>query len=173
MELKDFKKQPRAPYSFNRWIRDKPVATALGEFTVDLHVHSDKNPPDDEMLRRAAELVRYMEQHGDYVLDVLYGDYLRAAEDGYMDALLELEGAEGLTRENVCDYLGEGSQGLIVARDPEYEDGYESAIYLIPEWDDEHALSLVFRDGKIVTVNDEPFTLVDGVLRYELEEDEE
>jgi len=103
----------------------------------------------------------------------LYGDYLRAAEDGYMDALLELEGAEGPTRENVCDHLEEGFPGLIVARDPQYEDGYDSAIYLSPEWDIEHALSLDFRDGKIVTVNNEPFTLVDGVLRYdwEIEED--
>jgi len=168
MELNEFKKKSRSSYDFDRWVRDKTVATPLGDLTVDFQIHRDRNPPDDEMLKRAAELVRYMEQHGDYVLDVVFAAYLWAGRKGYLEFS---RAPKGLTRENVCKYLEKKDRSLVVTRDPDSDEIYESAIFFTPKWDEEHALSLDFRDGQIVSANGDPFRLVDGVLRYEWEDD--
>jgi hypothetical protein len=43
---------------------------------------------------------------------------------------------------------------------------------VVPLWDEEHALSLDFRDGQIVSANDEAFRLEDGVLRWHYDDEE-
>src|SRR5215510_4434830 len=57
------------------------VSTPLGDFAVQLHLGiGDTGTPDQEMLTRMSDLVRYAEAHGDYILDLVFGYYLFAAE---------------------------------------------------------------------------------------------
>jgi hypothetical protein len=104
MKTEEFKRQPKGPYESYTWLWDKRVTTSLGEFPVEFHMmgDGDKNPPDEEMLRRAAELVHYAETHGDHLLDLVYGAYRRAGEGDW----LEYSGVpEGLAREEILSQL--------------------------------------------------------------------
>jgi hypothetical protein len=163
--IADFERQPRGPYLFDWWLARQRVPTPLGLFSVQFQMlgDDDTNPPDDEMLRRAAELVRYAETHGDFILDIVVGHYLRAAEDCEW---LEVCGVpQGLGRDRIADYVRE-DRILVVSRHLTWDQPYSSAIYVVPLWDEEHALSLDFRDGAIVAANDSRFRLEAGVLRW-------
>ncbi len=166
MTASEYQKQPRDPDSFSdRWLWQRSVPTPLGDFSVELVMlgDGDTNPPDEEMLRRAAELVRYAETHGDHILDIVYGHYRLAGESGW----LEMECVpSGLSRETVLSQVRD-DRTLVVTRDLDLDEPYDSAIHLVPLWDEEHALSLEFRDGQIVSANDDPFRLEDGVFRWQ------
>jgi len=56
------------------------------------------------------------------------------------------------------------SRETVASRHLDWAEPYDSAIHLVPLWDEEHALTLGFRDGQIVSANDEPFRLEDGHL---------
>src|SRR5687767_4307820 len=103
MTLTEFQKQPRGPYAFDHWTWRKRVPTPLGDFAVEFQMGvGDTEPPDDEMLRRASELVRYAETHGDYILDIVFGYYRLAGESDWLD----MAGVpRGLTRETVSSQV--------------------------------------------------------------------
>lgn len=162
MNISQFQKQPREPYTLDRWFWNQKVQTPLGEFMVEFQMGTgDTDPPDDEMLKRASELVRYAETHGDYILDIVFGYYLLASESDW----LEMSGVpRGLNRQTVISQVrDEGA--LVVSRWAQQENLYESAIYIVPLWDEEHALTLEFQSGQIVSANDSSFKIEDGVLR--------
>jgi len=164
MTAADFQKQPRGAYSFDYWVCGRRVVTPLGLFTVEFQLvgDDDTNPPDEAMLRRASELVRYAESHGDYLLDIVFGYYLFAAESGDW---LEMSGVPGgFTRETVASQVRE-DRTLVVSRHLDWDEPYDSSIHVVPLWDEEHALTLEFRDGDIVAANDSPFKIESGVLR--------
>jgi hypothetical protein len=165
MTLSEFQKQPRGPYAFDRWIWRDRVATPAGNFIVQLQMGvGDTSPPDDEMLRRASELVIYVKSHGDYILDIVFGYYLLASESEWLD----MAGVpRGLTRETVLSQVRDDPE-LVVSRRLSRPDPYDSSVYLVPLWDEDHGLSLEVRDGQIVSANDFPFRLTDGVFRGEL-----
>lgn len=160
----DFEKQPRGPYRFDRWIAKRVIASPLGPFTIDFNMlgKGDQNPPDEEMLRRASELMTYLESHSEYVLDIVFGHYLLAARQ--KDWLESCSVPRGLSRGMVTEYLSTRSIG--VSRHLEWNEPYRSVIFLIPKWEEEHALRLELRDGAIATLNDSPFTLDSGVVRW-------
>jgi hypothetical protein len=163
MTTSEFQKQPRAPYLFDHWVWNKLVSTPLGNFSVELQIlgDDDSNPPDEEMLRRASELVSYAESHGDYILDIVVGYYRLAGESDWLD----MAGVpRGLTRETVSSQVRE-DRTLVVSRHLDWDEPYDSAIHVVPLWDEEHALSLEFEGGEIVSANGEPFRLVNGVFR--------
>ena len=163
MTAAEFEKQPRGPYLFDYWRWHKTVPTPLGDFAVEFQMlgDDDTNPPDDEMLRRASELVHYAETHGDYILDIVFGYYRLASESDW----LEMAGVpRGLTRETVSSQVRE-DRTLVVSRHLDWAEPYDSVIHVAPLWDEEHALSLEFREGKIFSANDDPFRLEDGVFR--------
>jgi len=163
MTAAEFEKQPRGPYLFDYWRWHKTVPTPLGDFAVEFQMlgDDDTNPPDDEMLRRASELVHYAGTHGDYILDIVFGYYRLASESDW----LEMAGVpRGLTRETVSSQVRE-DRTLVVSRHLDWAEPYDSVIHVAPLWDEEHALSLEFREGKIFSANDDPFRLEDGVFR--------
>jgi len=164
MTAADFQKQPRGSYAFDFWQCGKRVETPLGIFTVEFQMlgKSDTNPPDEEMVRRATELVRYAEDHGDYILDIVFGYYLFAAETP--NWLEMFETPRGLSRDKISAYL-RGDSTLVVSRHLDWSEPYDSTIYIVPLWDEEHALTLACCDGGITTVNDSAFILEAGVLR--------
>ena len=178
LNLSDLTKQSTRPYD---WIWNKTVATPLGEFEVSLGPEG-KGAPDDEMLRRGAELVQYAEANGEYIVDIVYGHYLFACKNGWMDYShfpkgMSTEGLvhEGLTRGEMASQLRDGGC-LSVTQDLDLElddlPPYESKIIVVPLWDEEHGLEMLFEDGKVVRVNEGRFKLVDGALEF-LGEDEE
>jgi|SRR5579859_3652282 len=164
MTAADFEKQPREPYRFDWWVGNKRVQTPLGFFSVELHMlgDADTNPPDDEMLKHASELMRYAEGHGSYILDIVFGSYLFAAEDP--EWLEATRIPRGLGRDRIADYVRE-DRTLVVSRHLDWDELYSSAIHVVPLWDEEHALTLDFRNGAVVAVNDSDFKLEAGVLR--------
>jgi hypothetical protein len=141
------------------------IATPLGTFSVEFHLldDDDTNPPDDEMLRRASGLVTYAESHSEFILDIVFGHYLFAAEE--RDWLEECGIPRGLTRNKIAGYVRE-DRSLVVARHLSGGQPYSSSIHVVPLWDEEHALSLEFSDGAIVAANDSQFRLEAGVLRW-------
>jgi hypothetical protein len=163
MTVSEFQKQPRGPYLFDRWLWDKRVSTPLGEFSVELLMlgNDDTHPPDEEILRRASELVRYVEANGEYILDIVFGYYRLAGENDWLD----LAGvSRGHTRETVSSLVRD-DRTLVVSRHLEWDEPYDSVIHIAPLWDVEHALSLEFHNGQIVSANDSPFRIEDGVFR--------
>ena len=165
MTIDDFERQPRGPYLFDWWVGRQRIATPLGLFSVEFQMLGDEdtNPPDQEMLRRASELVSYTENHGDFVLNIVLGHYLLAAEDrGWLESCGV---PPGLSRDRIADYVRE-DRSLVVSRHLDWDEAYRSAIHIVPLWDEEHALTLDFRDGAIVAVNDSQFRLEAGVLRW-------
>jgi hypothetical protein len=164
MTAADFQKQPRGLYAFDFWECGRRVETPLGLFTVEFQMmgNGDTNPPDEEMLKRAAELVRYAEGRGDYILDIVFGYYLFASQRSGWLEMFNIP--RGLTRDKIADYVRE-DRSLVVSRHLDWDEPYASLIHVVPLWDVEHALSLEFRDSEIVTVNNSPFRLEAGVLR--------
>lgn len=171
LNLSELTQQKKKP---SRWVLNRTVASPLGEFPLELSKDGkDPSPPDEEMLKRGAELVRYVETHGEYLVDIVFGHYLFACELGWMESKSV---PVGLTREAIASQLRE-DRSLSVNRDLDLElddlPPYESFIYVVPLWDEEHGLSMLFQDGKVVRVNECLFALEDGVLRYLDEEEEE
>ena len=166
-ELTQEKKKP------SRWMLNRTVPSPLGEFPLEVSRGGrDRTPPDEEMLRRGGELVSYVEANGEYLVDIVFGHYLFACKMGWMESK---DVPEGLTREEIGAQL-RSDRSLSVIEDLDLEEDdlppYESSIYVVPLWDEEHGLTMLFEDGKIVRVNDCLFTLEAGVLEY-LDEPEE
>lgn len=164
MRVTDFRKQPRGGYAFDYWVWNRQVATPLGSFAVEFQMlgDGDSNPPDEEMIKRASELVKYAGEHGDYILDIVFGYYLYSAErHGWLEMF---DIPRDLSRDKISVYVRE-DRTLVVSRHLDWDEPYDSSIHVVPLWDEEHALTLTFRDGAIVEVNDSAFMLAAGALR--------
>jgi hypothetical protein len=164
MTSDEFEKQPRGTYLFDWWVGKRRVSTLLGVFTVEFQMGvGDTNPPDDAMLTLASELMDYAESHSEYLLDIVFGYYLFAAQDP--DWLKVCSVPRGLSRGEVADFLRK-DRTLVVSRHLDWEEPYDSAIHIVPLWDEEHALTLDFRDCAIVAANDSKFKLKSGVFYW-------
>ena len=168
MKLSEFKKLPKGTYAFdNAWGCSEPVKTSFGTFQVRFFMLNDKSPPDGEMLRLAEELASYMQAHSQYIRDIIYGSYRFIVTEDPLESD-EFEGVPAnLKPEQIRKYC---APVLVVERDP--TDGLEGIPYACriivnPQWEPEHNLSLEFGDGAIVTVNQSPFEIVNGILRQE------
>ena len=164
MTVADFEKQPRGPRLFERWIGQQRITTPLGSFSIEFHMENDDtDPPDEEMLKRATELVSYTESHGDAILDIVFGHYLLTAEDRYW--LEDCGVSRGVTRNRIAEYV-RPDRSLVVARHLSSDQPYSSSISVVPLWDEEHALALDFANGEIISANDSRFRLEADVLRW-------
>jgi hypothetical protein len=166
MTLSDCKKLPKGTYAFdNAWGCKQPFKTPFGTFQVRFFMLNDKNPPDDEMLRLAEDLVSYTQTHSQFIRDIIYGSFRFFVTEDPL-ASDDIEGVPANVKpeqiRKYCDPV------LVVERDP--TDGledipYACSITVNPQWEPEHNLSLEFRDSAIVTVNQSPFEIVNGILR--------
>jgi hypothetical protein len=145
MNLSEFKKE-RGCYC---WIWKKRVSTPLSKFGVEL-VTDDQRPPDDEMLKRASELVQYARTHGDFILDIVYDSYLQHAKDKHWLEICEVPA--GLTKEKVGKYLTREPK-LSVVR-PGFDVPYESYMFVRPLWDEEHGLDMKYLDNALFWEHD-------------------
>ena len=165
MNISEFKKDK----SWSCWTWNQQVNTPLAAFRVELQVddEDDKKPPDDEMLSRAAALVSYAQSHGDHIFDLVFGSYRRCLQSD-PDWLDDFEVPRDLTREAIPQYVR--GCALVVHRQAYQDELYGSVVHVVPQWDEEHALDMQFREGGIVTVSEMPFELRDGVLHLECDE---
>lgn len=164
LTIRDFEKQPRRAYLFDRWAAQRQIPTVLGPFGIYLAIlgKDDTNPPDDEMLIRVSDLIDFIESHDEEVLDVVYGHYLFTARS---PGWLESCGVpRGLGRADVSAFLDQRLLG--VSRHLNWAEPYTSGVLVDPLWDTEHKLRLVIRNGSIATVNDMMFRLESQVLRW-------
>jgi hypothetical protein len=157
MHPEEFVLQKRGPYLFDRWQWKERVPTVLGDLIVEL-TSDDGKPPDVALADAATELAEFAASNGDLLLDLIYGHYLYAQENNWLD----FWGVpHGLRRNRVLSQVE--SVELTVRRG---SDGRPDAgVYVNPLWEQEHKLFLSFRDGQIVAVNDHAFVLDGEVLR--------
>jgi len=139
MTLSDFTKQPRGAYLFDFWVANRAIPTAIGEFTVELQMGiGDKAPPDDKMVRQADELIELLQAHIRTIHDKVFEHYQMVAEQGGFPS--------GLDREEILDQLQ--VRTLTVSRDENADEVYRSRVFIIPEWDEEHAIYLAYCAGE-------------------------
>ena len=141
MTADDFEHQPRGAYLFNFWHARPRLHTPFGEFVVEARMPlQDTEPPDEEMVRQANELVEFTRENPDAILDKIYEHYRGASgHPGWMES----SGVPlGLDREELAPYLD--ALNVVVDRD-----GAEPTIYVVPRWDHEHAIYLAVRDGRV------------------------
>src|SRR6185503_14150017 len=117
---------------------------------------ADKTPPDEKMLKLSAELIKFMHGHVEQVWDIMYGAYRHWLT---LDEESEEDAPRKLTRDQVSGYC---EARLVVSR---WEKRYDTEIWLLPKWGQEHNVILKCREGAIVTANDCPFKLEKGVLK--------
>jgi hypothetical protein len=153
-----FVRQDRGPYRFDRWQWPERVPTLLGDVLVELSTSDGEPPPDAAMAAAAEELAAFASANGDLLLDLIYGHYRYAEENGW----LSFRGVRpGLGRNRVLKRVE--SVTLAVQRDRTGRP--DAGVFVNPRWDPEHKLDLRFRDGRIVAVNGEAFVLDGDVLR--------
>jgi hypothetical protein len=161
MNISEFKKER----SWTCWTWNQRVNTPLAAFRVQLQIddEEDKTPPDDEMLSRAAALVSYAQSNGDYILDLVFGDFRRClrSDPVWLDVC---EIPRDVTRDGIRQYVT--CCALVVHRQGYEGEIYGSEVHVVGRWDEEHTLDMQFRDGAIVTVDELPFELRDGVLVF-------
>jgi hypothetical protein len=155
------------------WVWNRTVVTPLGNMSLDLRSdHDPAQPPAEELLRRATELVRYVEANGDYIRDVVFGVYRAVVEDnpGWLDIH---KIPRDVTRDRIINYIE--TPGLMVVHSKPSRFGisrgevetFECTINMGVPWDEEHGLTLDFDRGRIVSISSGGwFELKDGVVRY-------
>lgn len=146
------------------WRWHRTVATPLGSFPLEMRMDDPSKRPNEEMVRMAEGLARFVEASGENLLDVVFGEYRRAARDDPK----WMKGSEvplRLTRARMPEFVE--CSALVVERD-QYaeEETYTTRIHLGPQWDEEHGLTLEVKGGQFTAINDLPFALVDGLVEY-------
>jgi hypothetical protein len=158
MSPDQFVRQDRGPYRFDRWQWPERVPTLLGDLLVELSTSDGEPPPDAAMAAAAEELAGFAAANGDLLLDLIYGHYRYAEENGW----LSFWGVRPkLSRKRVLSQVE--SVELAVRRG----DGGrpEAGVFVNPRWDPEHKLDVSYSGGRIVAVNDGPYVLDGEVLR--------
>jgi|SRR5579883_1471416 len=158
MSPDQFVRQDRGPYRFDRWQWPERVPTLLGNLLVELSTSDGEPPPDAEMVAAAEELAAFAVENGDLLLDLIYGHYRYAEENGW----LSFWGVRpGLGRDRVLKRVQSVELAVRRGRDGRPDAG----VFVNPRWDPEHKLDLSYSGGRIVAVNGEPYIMDGEVLR--------
>jgi hypothetical protein len=116
----------------------------------------DPDPPDDAMVALAAELMEFAVANGETLLDLIYGHYRYAEENGHLGFW---QVPARLRRDQVLSEVK--SVQLVVCR---RRAKYEASVFVNPNWDVEHKLDLTYHEGKIVAANGVRFVLDGDIL---------
>jgi hypothetical protein len=135
----DFAKPPRGA---RVWQASAPVATPFGNFVVELG-----SAPDAELLAVANELAAFVSVNFGDVFEIVFADYQRACED--RDWMRGCDVPLRLTYDRVPEFVRDRT--ICVRR--ERGGSVTGAIFLVPEWDVEHGIELIVRDGQLVSAD--------------------
>jgi hypothetical protein len=135
----DFEKQPRGSRLFDLWCAKQPLQNPLGLFDVEL-----SESPDDALLRQVNELVAFASAEYDAILNAVYEQYQRTADDKYW-----MKGCgvpRRLREDQVMQYVR--SRSIAVRRNR--QGAIIGTIYISPQWDTEHGILLGVLNGHLV-----------------------
>src|SRR5690606_20882698 len=79
-----FVRQERGPRLFDRWQWPERVPTLLGNLLVELSTSAGARPRDAAMASTAEESVASAAANGALLLDLIYGHYRHAEENGWL-----------------------------------------------------------------------------------------
>lgn len=139
----DFPKPARGAGAVSVWQARTPVATPLGDFVVELG-----SAPDAELLAVANELAAFVSVNFGDVFEIVFADYQRACEDRQW-----MRGC-GVPLRLAYDRVPEFVRDRTICVRRERSGSVSGAIFLVPEWDVEHGIELVIRDGHLVRRDD-------------------
>ena len=155
------KKLSRGPYLFERWeAPDEVVDCALG--VVPLILITDiGGEPDERMMKLGEQLMAYVTAHDRELLDLIYGHYLFASEDDWLEFW---KVPEGIQREQILSYV-RSIEASVGHSDAEPSAGILADI----RWDQEHKLGFSVEHGQLTRINESMSWHLDalGVLRLE------
>lgn len=135
----DFKRVLSGKTPLEQWRAERTLDNPLGEFNIELNT-----TPDEESLRKVNELVAFVSDQYDAIIDVVYEDYRRASEDKCW--MRGCEVPRRLSEMRVIRYVQ--SRSISVSRD---KNGHVSGyISLSPQWDTEHGIHLRLDDGQLI-----------------------
>lgn len=145
MKPEDFQKQPCGPYAFDFYYHPILIDTPLGEFQVELSMF-DKNthPPTQEMATAAESFVSWFKEDLGEALDLVFKSYQLACERD-PDWVEACDVPLGLKLPHLTEYIGVRS--LTISEEHEEGSRYSACVYLSPQWDEEHGLSISKSDG--------------------------
>lgn len=126
------------------WQARTPVTTPFGDFVVEL-----KSAPDAELLAVANELAAFASSNFGDVFEIVFADYQRACEDRQW-----MRGC-GVPLRLAYDRVPEFVRDRTICVRRERSGTVSGALFLVPEWDVEHGIELVVRDGQWVLASDE------------------
>ena len=160
-------------HAFDVWKKDSVIESPWGDYECELLVDHEV-PPDEKMLALADEVARFVVKDHRQVGALLLAHLHRCAEDWGHEAVFPVVteeaslGPDELTGERLHQIYGGGF--IQVRRCLGDEPPYQASVsYSIP-YDLEHGLGLEYREGRFLTLNDLEFTVVNGRLIYEGEE---
>ena len=100
----------------------------------------DTKPPDERMLNEANFLADYVDANSDAILELVFQHYNRCASEP--DWLEICEVPAGLQRHEIKPYLN--SLSIVVDRESP-----DPTILVTPQWDEEHAIYLEVKKGRL------------------------
>lgn len=141
LTAEDFEQQPRGSYLFNHWIAKQRVPTSLGDFSIEAQTPMhDTQPPDERMLAQMSILAAFVHANPDKILDKVYEHYQSASQE--VEWMQDQDVPTDLSRVGLAPYIV--TLSLVTDREEA-----EPTIYVVPQWDEEHAIYLAVRDGQV------------------------
>jgi hypothetical protein len=143
MKISEFKKLPKdAAYIVFTctWRWKQRVETSFGTFGVEFLTDNEddpdiEEPPDDEMLRLAEELVRYAKSHSEYIREIICGSYRYCATKFDPDWLESCEVPADLKPEQIRKYCNPILQVYRAPKDYDAGPPFECSIIVRPKWE--------------------------------------
>ena len=139
MTADDIEQQPRGSQRFDLWLAKQPLSTHLGEFEVELY-----EPPDQEILACAQEMVEAVTNCADEILGIIYDHYQQIAVDKLW--MRSCEVPNKLPRHRIARYLR--GRSITIRRDKKRT--VTGLIFISPQWETEHGISLEVRNGIVI-----------------------
>jgi hypothetical protein len=141
ISTEDFEQQPRGPFLSNYWIAKQRVPTPLGDFSVEARTPlNDPQPPDERMLEQVNTVATFVLANPDKILDKVYEHYQLVSKQS--EWMQDCDVPTDLSRDGLAPYMVR----LNIVTDREEP---EPTIYVVPQWDEEHAIYLTVQDGRV------------------------
>jgi hypothetical protein len=162
MRTSEFVLQGGHPYSFTWWSWKNKIPSHLGDFELEIR-NGDDNCLGEELIVHAQSFVSLFAELNDSVLQTIHEHYRVSVLDT-PSWFAELGIPCDLTAQKLQPFIRDRS--LVLDFVPGNPSPVRSDIYITPLWEVEHSVSLAVENGRIASLNGEPFELVRGKIIY-------
>ena len=135
----DFERVVRGRRLAGHWRARVPLDSPLGLFDVNLNA-----PPDAELLQRVNELASAVSSDHESIVNIIYDDYRRAAEDKQW--MKGCEVPRNLREDRVLRYIRRRS--ISAGRDRHR--AVYAELFITPNWELEHGIRVMLANGRLV-----------------------